>query len=71
MEDVVYVIAYAIGASLNFLLTFVPIWLVLGGLVYVVARLLGKKLTFFRAVFDWWVTLAVVIPILLVGWPSP
>jgi hypothetical protein len=71
VENVVYIIAYAIGASLNFLLTFVPTWLVLGGLVYVVARLLGKKLTFFRAVFDWWVTLAVVIPILLVGWPSP
>ena len=71
MENVVYVIAYAIGASLNFLLTFIPIWLVLSGLIYMVARLLGKKLTFFRAVFDWWVTLAVVIPILLVGWPSP
>ena len=68
---VVYVISYAIGTSLNFLLTFIPIWLVLGGLVYLVARLLSKNLTFFRAVFDWWVTLAVVIPILMVGWPSP
>jgi hypothetical protein len=70
-ERVVFVIGYGIGASSKLLLYFIPIWLVLGGLVYVVARLLGKRLTFFRAVFDWWVTLVVVIPILMVGWPSP
>jgi zinc-ribbon domain len=68
---VALVIGYGIGASSKLLLYFIPIWLVLGGLVYVVARLLGKRLTYFRAVFDWWVTLVVVIPILLVGWPSP
>ena len=70
-KRVVFVIGYGIGASSKMLLYFIPIWLVLGGLVYVVARLLGKRLTYFRAVFDWWVTLVVVIPILMVGWPSP
>jgi hypothetical protein len=70
-ERVVYVLAYAFGVSLNLLLTFIPIWLALGGLVYLVARLLGRKPPFFRMVFDWWVTVAVVIPILAVGWPSP
>jgi hypothetical protein len=69
-ETVVYVIAYAVGSSLNFQLTFIPIWLVLGGLVYLVARLLGRKPRFFRVVFDWWVTVAVTIPILLVGLTS-
>ena len=71
VKNVSFFIGYALGASSKLLLYFIPIWLVLGGLVYVVARLLGKRLTFFRAVFDWWVTLVVVIPILMVGWPSP
>jgi hypothetical protein len=69
-ERVVYVLAFAFGSSLNFLLTFRPIWLALGGLVYLVARLLGRKPRFFQVVFSWWVAVAVVIPILLVGWPS-
>jgi hypothetical protein len=71
VKNVSFFIGYALGASLNLLLTYIPIWLALGGLVYLVARLLGKKPPFFRMVFDWWVTVAVVIPILLIGWPSP
>jgi hypothetical protein len=66
-ERAIYVVAYAVGASLNTLLYFIPIWLALGGLVYLVARLLGRKPRFFRMVFDWWVTVAVVTPLLLVG----
>jgi hypothetical protein len=70
-ESVGFVIGFASASSLSYLLIFIPIWLALGGLAYLVARLLGQKTPFFRMVFDWWVTLVVVIPILLVGWPSP
>ncbi len=70
VETGIYVIAYAVGSSLISLLTLIPIWLALGGLVYLVARLLGRKPRFFQVVFNWWVTLAVVIPILLIGLTS-
>jgi hypothetical protein len=69
-ESVGFVIGYTLGGGMNTLLYFVPAWLALGGLVYLVARLSGTKPHFFQAVFNWWVTLAVTIPILLVGLSS-
>jgi hypothetical protein len=71
VKNVSFFIGYALGASSRFLLTFIPIWLALGGLAYLVDRLLGGKPRFFQVVFGWWVTVAVVILILLFGILSP
>jgi len=66
-ESMGRIVGYATALCLTLLLTFVLIWLILGGLVYLVARLIGRRPSFFWVLFDWWVTVVVVAPILLFG----